>query len=108
MAIGLGREEMPGADYAFCSFIYTSTVANDYFWCNQRQTSRSTIPSSKPLNYVADVSTNTNYDTNSLLVDLEVTFSRKLNTGEKGDYVIPTNREFNIIAAYSGIASGLP
>ena len=108
MAIGLGREEMPGADYAFCSFIFTSTVANDAFWCNQRKTSRSTMPSSNPVNYVTDVSTHTNYDTNSLLVDLEATFSRKLNTGEKGDYVIRTNREFTIIAAYSGISSGLP
>ena len=86
---------MSGSDIAMCDFKLSSATNNaDQFICTDRYASAWALPVVDTEQDITTVSTESVFDSVNIIVNLKVTFERKLNTGDPNngqDHTIYSN-----------------
>ena len=88
--------------------LFNGVAGNNKFTCTSNTGSGHSIPDINAVKTVADVSTNTLFDTNAKTVTAEATFSRSLATSDIKNIVLIDGQTIYAIAAFGNVFTNSP
>ena len=96
------------ADIVQCSMLFNGVAGNNKFTCTSNTGSGYSIPTINAIKTVADISTNTLFDTNAQTVTAEATFSRELTTSDAKNLILIDGQTIYAIAAFGNVFTNSP